>query len=182
MFVFNIKLNLKKFVKILFVIMAIIVSVLFLFSIYKIIRNSFKVKDDMTQNGIIYIEPENYTNMLKAVYENLDSYVGKEVSCSGYVYRCIDFSENQFVIARDMSISSTSNTLIVGFLCESKKIQKYEENSWVEIVGKIEKGNYHGEIPILKIKKIKKIERPKEDLVPPPDNTYIPTSSSIALF
>ena len=51
MFVFNIKLNLKKFVKILFVIMAIIVSVLFLFSIYKIIRNSFKVKDDMTQNG-----------------------------------------------------------------------------------------------------------------------------------
>ena len=59
MFVFNIKLNLKKFVKILFVIMAIIVSVLFLFSIYKIIRNSFKVKDDMTQNGIIYIEPEN---------------------------------------------------------------------------------------------------------------------------
>ena len=45
---------------------------------------------------------ENYTNVLKEVHENLDTYVGQKICYTGYVYRVADLPENQFVLARDM--------------------------------------------------------------------------------
>ena len=55
----------------------------------------------------------------KAVHDNLDNYIGQQISFSGYVYRISDFESNQFVLARNMIISSDFQTLIVGFLCNS---------------------------------------------------------------
>ena len=176
MFVFNLKLNLKNIVKALFIIMSIIVIMAFLFSTYKIIKNSITVKDAIKEPKISYIEPNNYTNVLNACYENLSDYVGKKISFSGYIYKNSDFKNNQFVLARDMTTTSPNKTYIVGFLCECNKLDGFNENDWVEITGKIEKGNYHGEIPIVKVKKIKKVAKPEKSQVPPPDKTYIPTS------
>ena len=176
MFVFNLKINLKLIVKILFVIMAIIVIVAFLYSTYSIIRKSVKIKDEIKQPDIYYIDPNNYTNILKSAYENIDNYIGQTISFSGYIYKNIDFNDNQFVLARDMSTSDVNKTYIVGFLCECNKLKDFNENDWIEIVGIVSKGNYHGDVPILKIKKIKKVSEPVNPIVPPPDDTYIPTS------
>lgn len=176
MFIFNIKFNLKLVVKTLFIIMAIIVIAAFLFSTYKIIKNSIRVKDEIKNPSITYIEPENYTNILKCCYENMDEYIGQTICFSGYIYRTIDFNENQFVLARDMTTTDKNQTYIVGFLCECNKLKNFKDNDWVEVVGGITKGNYHGDVPILKIKKIKMVAKPENALVPPPDNTYIPTS------
>ena len=77
-----------------------------------------------------------------------------------------------------MLITSNNQSLIVGFLCECKNAKKFENSCWVEVLGEITKGFYHGEIPVIKIKEIKKIEKPNEDIyVYPPDNTYIPTAN-----
>ena len=174
MFVFNVKLNLKMIIKVLFIIMAIIVIFFFLHSTFSIVRDSMKVRDEIASPEVAYISPDNYTNILKSVYEDVDTYVGQKISFSGYIYKNIDFKDNQFVLARDMKIDT--KTFIVGFLCECDKIKNFAENDWVEIVGEIKKGDYHGCVPILIIKEIKKIEKPQDDLVPPPDNTYIPTA------
>ena len=69
-----------------------------------------------------------------------------------------------------------SETVVVGFLCQSKDINKYKDGDWLEIVGTIEKGNYHGEIPVIIIKNIKQIDKPQDDLVYPPDDSYVQTS------
>ena len=175
MFVWNIKLNGKKLVKIFLVIIAIAITIYFAISAYMIYSNSFKVKDE-TNN--INISTNDYTNILKAVHDDIDSYVGKEICFSGYIYRLIDFKETEFVLARDMIISSDMQTLIVGFLCDCKNAQNFADNSWVEIKGKITKGSYHGDMPIIKIKEIKQIEKPKDNIyVYPPDDTYVPTSA-----
>lgn len=176
MFIFNVKLNLKMIIKILFVIMATIVIVFFLHSTYKIIKNSIEVKDKIEHPEVAYIEPNNYTNILKSVYEDIDTYIGQNICFSGYIYKSIDFTEKQFVLARDMKVESTVETLIVGFLCEYDNLKDFQENDWVEIVGEITKGYYHGEIPIVKIKEIKKVEKPDDEIVPPPESTYIPTA------
>lgn len=63
-----------------------------------------------------------------------------------------------------------------GFLCNCSEIKAYSDNEWVEIVGEITKGDYHGEIPIIKITQINKIQKPDDEYVYPPDDTYIPTS------
>ena len=46
----------------------------------------------------------------------------------------------------------------------------------IEITGEITKGEYHGDMPIIKITEIKKINKPsKDEYVYPPDDSYIPT-------
>jgi len=175
MFIYNVKLNTKNIVKIAFIILAIIVIIFFLISLYKIFSTTVKVRDEIEAPKVAYIEVENYTNILKSVYEDLDTYVGQRISFSGYVYRNIDFSSTQFVLARDMVMKDTPNKLIVGFLCSCKNAQDYSDGTWVEITGEITKGNYHGEIPILKVTDIKQIDKPEKEFAYPPDSTYIPT-------
>lgn len=178
MFVWNIKLNGKKLVKIFLVIIAIAITIYFAISAYMIYSNSFKVKDEVNSSNMINISNNNYTNILKSVHDDIDFYVGKEICFSGYIYRLIDFKETEFVLARDMIISSDMQTLIVGFLCDCQNAQNFADNSWVEIKGEITKGSYHGDMPIIKIKEIKQIEKPKDNIyVYPPDDTYVPTSA-----
>lgn len=179
MFIYNVKVNSKNIVKIAFTIMCLIITIFFFISIYKILSQSFRIRDEMPETDIAYITPDNYTNILKCVYEDLDTYVGQTICFTGYVYRNIDFTETQFVLARDM-ISETSEksnkTLIVGFLCNYNDASKFIDNTWVKITGKITKGNYHGEIPIIEISKIEEVEKPSDEYVFPPDDTYIPTA------
>lgn len=175
MFICNVKLNSKSMLKASFIIFSIIVVIFFLISLYKIFSTTMKVRDNINAPDIAYIQADNYTNILKSVYENLDTYIGQRICFSGYIYRNIDFSSNQFVLARDMVMENTPNKLIVGFLCSCKEAEKYEDGIWIEIVGEITKGNYHGEIPLLKITQIKRIDKPVDEFTYPPDATYIPT-------
>lgn len=178
MFIYNVKINSKGLVKILFVIIAIIITIYFLFSAYKIYTNSFEVNDEITEENIMYLTAENYANILKAVHDDIDSYIGKKICFTGYVYRLLDFKDTEFVLARDMIISSDMQTLIVGFLCNYKDAKNFEDEAWVEITGEITKGSYHGDMPIIKINKIDKIQKPKDDIYTyPPDDSYVPTSA-----
>lgn len=105
---------------------------------------------------------------------------GKKIKFSGFVHRLYDFSDNQFVLAREMIVdkfSDTAQVVIVGFLCESDEITSYETNTWIEIEGTITKGNYHSPIPIVKVSSIKKIECPTNMYVLPPQGTYVPTEN-----
>ncbi|MBQ6991637.1 MAG: hypothetical protein IJN50_01785 [Clostridia bacterium] len=178
MFIYNIKLNGKSLFKIVFAILVIIVSAMFLMSSCKLLSSSFKVKDNANVD-INYIDSNNYTNVLKAVYEDIDTYIGKEICFTGYVYRLKDFNEKQFVLARNMMTNDPNATFVVGFLCECDKLIEYPENSWVKITGTIKKGYYKGEIPIVKIDRIESTEEPEDELVTMPDDTYIPTSVAL---
>lgn len=176
MFICNVKINSKNIVKIAFIIMSIIITIFFIISIYKILSESFKVRDEMQIPEISYIEASNYTNVLKSVYENLDGYVGQTICFTGYIYRNSDFQDNEFVLARDMKTSRKNETLVVGFLCNHKNAKSFADGTWVEITGTIEKGNYHGEIPILRVLKITPTTEPQDAQVDLPDETYVPTA------
>lgn len=175
MFVYNVKLNSKNVVKISLILISIIVVIFFLLSLYKILSSTFNVDDEMPEPDVAYLTADNYTNVLKSVYENLDTYIGQKISFSGYVYRNIDFSETQFVLARDMLVEGRTEALIVGFLCSHKEATSYADGTWIEITGEITKGNYHGDIPIIKVTKIKQVDKPTDEFVCAPDATYIPT-------
>lgn len=176
MFIYNVKFNSKSIVKICLIVLSVIIVIFFLFSLYRILSSSFKTKDEIPEPDVAYIDTKSYTNVLKSVYENLDLYVGQKICFAGYVYRNIDFPENEFVLARDMIIEGSTQPLIVGFLCSCGAAKDFTDNTWVEITGEITKGNYHGEIPIIKVTKIKEVSKPTDEFVCPPDATYIPTS------
>ena len=52
----------------------------------------------------------------------------------------------------------------------------FENDTWINVTGEIVKGNYHGDMPIIKITNIEHTEKPSEEYVYPPDDSYIPTA------
>ena len=180
MFIYNLKVNGGVMLKIIIVILSIFMLGVFGLSIYKIFFTSgkFVVNDKMKKQNITEIQPENYNNILKAVHDDPDSYIGMKVNFIGYIYRVIDFKDNQFVIARDMFINERkTQSVVVGFLCECKDAEKFTDGTWVNITGSIEMGKYHNEqIPFIKITNIKKADEPENSYVMPPSNDYVPTS------
>ena len=93
--------------------------------------------------------------------------------------KVLDLKDTQFVLARDMIISSNFQSVIVGFLCEYENAKSFEDGTWIELIGTITKGDYHGDMPIINVTKIDKIEKPSEEYVYPPDENYIPTSLGV---
>ena len=180
MYIYNIKVNGGKLLKIILLILSIFMFIIFCASIYKIFfsNGKFLVEDMLKTKEITEINPENYTNILQAVHDNPDSYLGMKIKFTGYIYRLFDFNDEEFVIARDMIVNKSNNqSLVVGFLCQYKDANNFDDGTWVNIIGTIEMGKYHNEeIPIIKITNLQKADEPEEKFVNPPDNTYIPTS------
>ena len=180
MIIYNVKLNKKLILKVCFSIMATICICITVMSIYNLFfakTSSMNLIDDsIPSSEPAEIISSNYTNILKQVHNNLDTYVGQKISFTGYVYRLKNFSNDQFVLARDMDIGN-NQTLIVGFLCESQDIKNYQDQTWVKIEGEITKGYYNEDyIPIIKITKIENAEIPLNPNVPMPDDSYVPTA------
>lgn len=146
-----------------------------LFTVYRVI---FK-NNTQDNNDIYQITTNNYTNILEAVHNDLNTYINQKIGFSGYVYRVYDFETNQFVLARDMVVSSDFQTLVVGFLCTCNDASLFKDGTWVNITGTIKKGYYHGDIPIIEIETIQETSKPTDSFVYPPDDFYIPTSSLI---
>lgn len=144
MHIYNIKINGGKVLKIIIILLSLFMLIVFLFSIYKIFFSSgkFFVKDRIEQNEIKEINADEYTNILQAVHDDLDSYIGLKIKFSGYVYRILDFNEKQFVLGRDMLINTENNqSVVVGFLCENKEIKKFKMMSGLKLLEKLQKEN-----------------------------------------
>ena len=171
MFICNFKINSNKILKISLILMLIFIVLIMGFSIYKIfIGNKFSINDSQKIANVYNIPVNDYTNVLKSVHDDLNTYIGQKINFSGYVYRVYD-------LARDMVINSNSQTLVVGFLCQYKGAKKFQNGTWVNITGQIIKGYYHGDIPVIDIKEIKEIEKPEDVYVYPPDDFYVQTEA-----
>ena len=176
MFIYNVKLSGTMLLKFIFVIIIVFVIVLCGVIGYKIYSASIKVNDSIMHKEIVELTNKNYSTILKTVHENIDDYVGQKIKFSGVVYRVYDLDKEQFVLGRNMIISSNFQTVVVGFLCHYKDAINFRDNVWVEVEGTIVKGTYHGDMPILEINTIKEIEKPNDEYIYPPDEDYIPTS------
>ena len=181
----NFKINGKKIIKYLFILMSIIIILIFLTGVYNIFftkiekeeNNTFTLNDTINSDKIFEISPQNYTSILKTVTENIDNYIGCKVHFTGYIYRLLDFSPIQFVLARDMIINQNPlQSLVVGFLCEYKNANELKDGDWVDVTGTIQKSDYYGEIAIIEVTKIFKCDEPENKYVSVPDDTYVPTS------
>ena len=103
--------------------------------------------------------------------------MGRKIKFSGFIYRVYDLNKEQFILGRNMIISSDFQTVVVGFLCHYKDAIKFRDSMWVELEGTITKGTYqNSDMPILEVTKIKELEKPNDEYVYPPDENYIPTS------
>ena len=179
MFVCNMKLNSKVIFRIIFSILGILILIMLGIGCVRVFKNKNANAEENKQEKVTAISANNFTNVLKTVHGNLDSYVGTKIKFTGFVYRLYDFSDEQFVLAREMIVSPDLQAVVVGFLCHLNNADKYKTGCWVEIEGTITKGEYHGEIPVIEIEKIKETKTPNDEYVYPPDESYVPTSATL---
>ena len=130
----------------------------------------------MPSNDVANLTDENYTNVLQEVHKNLDTYIGQKICYTGYVYRVSNIEDNQFILARDMQLENTNQTVIVGFLCNCQNANQFETYDWIKITGTIQKGFYFGDIPCVEIEKIEKVKPPENQIVPAPNDNFIETA------
>ena len=161
MFVCNFKLNIKK-VMIFVAIIAVIIAICLELGVFSKKNSNVNIYND---NFDYNITESNFTNMLKDIHEHIDENVGKTVSISGFVFTMPDFKDSYFVCARNMILSG--NEKVVGFLCNYDEASDLLESEWVEVTGVIEKGFYQTDMPIIKVKTIKKITAPENTFVEP---------------
>lgn len=179
MFIYNVKINGSKTFKTFFigiVLLVIVIVGIVSFKVFQGANNATENSSCLPQNKVTKLSTANYTNILKTVHENIDGYIGVQINFTGYVYRVLDLKENEFVLARNMIISSDYQSVIVGFLCECENAKDFENDTWVELTGTITKGDYHGDMPVIKVTEIKRVDKPNDEFVYPPDESYIPTS------
>ena len=178
MFIYNLKVNGSALFKIILSVIITIVIILCGITAYKIYEASIKVNDNIKTNGINVLTNKNYATILQSVHDDIDSYVGLKIKYSGFVYRVYDLNNEQFVLGRNMIISSDFQTVVVGFLSHYEDAISFKDYAWVEIEGIITKGSYHGsDMPILEISTIREISKPDDEYVSPPNENYIPTST-----
>jgi len=168
-------MNKKLFTKLLIAFFVIAIAIVFIIVGHRFYNNMSRVRvnDNIPTTSSLEINCNNYTDILKDSHENIDKYVGKKIKFVGFVYRLYDFSENQFVLAREMIISSDNQAVVVGFLSDYKNANDFEDGTWVEAEGVIEKGNYHGDLPVIKVNSLKEVSAPSDEYVFPPSDSYI---------
>ena len=180
MFVFNLKIKSKKLFKTVLIVSFILAISLFLLAGFNIIKELLENKNhnefEIPSPDVAEISPDNYTNILKEVHENIDTYIGQKISFIGYVYRVSDLKDDEFILARDMLLENMNQTVVVGFLSKYDKAKDYQDGSWIKVTGEIQKGNYHGEIPYINVISIEEVEPPATSIVKAPMENYVPTA------
>ena len=157
--------NLKINVKVVIFILIILFAVLSAYSIYLVFDTGKSIED----YDVIVMNTDNFTNILKEVHSHPENYYGQEIRASGYIFKLEDFKPNEFVLARNMIVCCEADPIVVGFLCKHDGIDKFEQNSWVEIEGILEQSDARGpNTPIIKITKISSSKIPKISNVEPP--------------
>lgn len=158
MFVLNIKIDYKKILFICFILGLLVASIVEFSSKKDIVFTSSKIS-----NYDYDITDENFLSTIEKIHNNIDENISKTIKVQGFVYTMPDFSKDFFVCGRYVNIDNT--TQVAGYLCNYIGNMTLEENEWIEVTGTIIRGNYNGEVPVIKVNTITK--------VPAPANMYI---------
>ncbi len=158
MFVVNFKLDYKK------ILIACVVIALFVATIMEF---GTKTKTSSVNSNIsnydFDLNEENYTELLKSIHENIDLCIGKTIHLTGFVFRMPDFKDNYIVCGRNTI--SNSEDKVAGILCDYSDAKSLIDSEWIEITGVIAKGEYNGQMPIVKIGKLTKVTAPANTFV-----------------
>ena len=158
MFVINFKLDFKK-IFICCVVIAIILATIIEFG-----TNAHDMQVNANNPNYDFdLNDQNYTKSLKQIHDNIDTNLGKTIHITGFVFRMADFKENYIVCGRNTI--SNSEDKVAGILCDYQESKNLVDNEWVEITGVITKGNYNGDMPIVKVGTLKKITAPANTFV-----------------
>lgn len=125
------------------------------------------------KDGVINITSENYFNAYNYISENLNKYIGNDISVEGFIYKDSKFKTNEFVAARLLISCCAADGQVIGFLCQADNLTNLDKYKWVRVKGKIDKEiligtiGQNSEVPVIKVSSIEYIDTPSNQYIYP---------------
>lgn len=117
---------------------------------------------------VIEISDEDFGIWYIDALEEKSRYDGKTVKFTGNIYKGKDFPDGYFVPGRRAMTCCADDIRFIGFICRSMNSEKFKNGSWVELTASIKYEYfppYHGEGPVLYLKRAETAAMPVEELV-----------------
>lgn len=122
----------------------------------------------LQESETIQMTDDMFGSYYGEINDNPQSYIGKTIKMSGFVFKEEGFTSNQLVISRFLITHCIADASIIGFLAEFQGAETIEEDTWIEIEGVIDIGTYGGyELPIIKVTSLNVIDEPSEPYIYP---------------
>lgn len=153
MYVLNIKMNYIKLFCFFFAVALVFVGIIEFFSNDKLVLTNSNI-----ENYDYNVTDDNFISTLEKIHNSIDENIGKTIKVQGFYYTLADFDKNFFICGRYLVDENV--TKVAGFMSLYDGMMSLEENEWVEITGTIIKGNYNGDIPVIKVNTVTKIPAP----------------------
>lgn len=120
------------------------------------------------KNDLIRIEEDVYIESLTTIDLFLDTFVGRDLEISGFVYREDNLTDQQFVIARFAMQCCAADSMPFGVLVESDQANSIANDEWITVKGTLVKTDFNGyEIMLIKAENIERIPEPASPYVYP---------------
>ncbi|WP_406944176.1 TIGR03943 family putative permease subunit [Halobacillus sp. SY10] len=128
----------------------------------------YEQKMGLLNDEVIEMNEDIFASYYHEIEENLHQYKGKTIQMKGFVYKEEGLDPNQLVVARFLITHCVADARVIGWLSESDQAVNFSEDTWVEVRGEIDVGEYNGvELPIIQIKEINPIPEPTNPYVFP---------------
>ncbi|WNB91287.1 TIGR03943 family putative permease subunit [Bacillus sp. NEB1478] len=129
-----------------------------------------KESKSFTDQKNIVLNDENYLKGMESIYYEPGLFLGKNIKFKGFTYNDEESKtkSNQLFLLRFGIIHCIADSGVFGMMVEFPKGTKFPDDKWIQINGEIETMYYQpfkSEIPYVKVKSWKTIEKPKEEYV-----------------
>lgn len=122
----------------------------------------------LQESDTVEMAEDMFSTYYAEINDNPKSYAGKKIKMSGFVFKEEGFEKNQLVISRFLITHCIADASIIGFLTEYNGAKSIKEDTWIEIEGVLEMGDYGGsELPIIKVTSLNVIDEPSEPYIYP---------------
>lgn len=129
--------------------------------------NMAHTSDKYRNKSIIHIPNNDYLKWYYDLHKNLNEYIDKEVT---YNAKVVQKTKSQFVGARNVMVCCAADVASMGIEIEYNTDERFENNDWVQINGKILKhfdAKFQTYVPYISAISVKKIDPLKNDLLYP---------------
>ncbi|MEB1806377.1 MAG: TIGR03943 family protein [Bacillaceae bacterium] len=117
---------------------------------------------------MIVMEKTKFAQQFYAITENAKKVRGREIVIDGFVLKEEGLSPNQLFVGRFLITHCVADATVIGFLAETEKEVAIPEGSWVRVKGILNVSRHgHEEVPIIRVKQLDVIEKPKEPYIYP---------------
>lgn len=129
-------------------------------------QNQFdQLKARLLRQKKIVVDNKNYTNIMTIIEQNIDSFKGRPIEITGFVYRDKNMSNNEIVTARFVITCCIADASVYGLLTRGH-VTNLKKDTWIKVSGTL--GNavrQNRKLPVLNVKQVSAIPQPEHPYV-----------------